>query len=503
MGEAMHKCALLLSTLLLMNCTGQTSDGADDLVDYPQGDLEPSRLYGAGGVVVRTQTFVADGSRLVDLELLVARGEVHSNENLIVEIRNKGFDRRFGHGTIEPFRGRTGVVDWRKVQWEVTPEIEHEGQYNLVVFSEADHGSWWIGAGEDSYPRGKILGQTNDDLGFRIQYEGGVITSSKLLAPRTPIEEHARDRADLGWGLKNLGELIPGHWGRRLLPVCLDSRCTDISATPLGGANERASRAKESTEICDGSRTEAATVLKMTRPELGLSCTDVCRGHGFQGCSGTRISVGVCAAPNLDARRASCDRTLSEWPDYERVSCYCIDEQIYDEPIEDSDRLSAQIRSTFELDANHRPVPKKDKHPSGFTCLQACDEFDRPACKKHEDCSKFVMPWNSSCPVCGPRGVDPWFKEHTQVISDKIVVPYRGHSWVIDPTTGAVSEAGEPGLEGSNADNEVGKHPELGAYVWIENRAFVEKNKCVESVECIDVEAPFDDKAIAVVEVDR
>lgn len=278
----------------------------------------------AGGVNSVVQTFVATGSSLQELELLLAKSEEPPAEPLVVEIRNERLDRRSGHGIIDASSPIGELAEWRAVSWEEQPELEPGRTYAIVAFSDADEQSWKLAGGVNVYPFGDSErphispdAHGGRDIGFRAKFANGETVEAVLAAPGGFLEDTISDGDDRGWGIRVNAKR--DQLGPRYLPRCEGSVC-GMSFSPIDEtAGERASRAKASTEVCNDKVTDGA-IVKMTTPEVGLTCADVCRGHDYAGCRGAHRKCDALSAEKLDSCASALD-TLYEF-DW-TPACHC------------------------------------------------------------------------------------------------------------------------------------------------------------------------------------
>lgn len=288
-------------------------DGPVEIPDYTAGGTEPEFAYRIGGNTARVQTFRAEGTRLHDLELLIATTTEPENP-LTVEIRNDELDRRYGHGVIEASKAPGEVADWRAVTWEVTPEVELDGVYKIVAYSSAPHDVWRLVGGDDVYRFGEISKGHGWDIGFRIRFENGVVTNSGFVAVERPVRRTDRDmQKESTWGLVQVRTNV--------LPLCEGMFCGDLHRVPLPDAEERLKLAAASTELCSEIKGDTP-VVKITKREFGFTCQDACAAHGFA-CRAKHHRNNVCGEAEDAQWLGSCTSALSSSGQYDEISCYC------------------------------------------------------------------------------------------------------------------------------------------------------------------------------------
>lgn len=446
--------------MLTMVCACAGPQSTPDPPAFKDGDIAPETLIAVVGETARIQTFTADSDVVVDLEVMVARGVDTGDEPLFVEVRNLSLNRRYGHGKISAFEKEPFVPTWRSVEWVERPVLERDQSYTLVFTTDAQDPDWRLAVGLGTYQYGefshfkKITGyggfsrvnKIDFDAGFRIRF-ADTVTQSELATldePLTPYPlKRLLERGD-SWGeryyfpidgyVRNSTSALPRR-EKRLLPHCVGSRCFDHTSTLLGTPEERAERARRATRSSGEAPVES---LSFETGALGVSCRDVCRGHGFIECSGTR---------NLP----SCDSVVSASPKRDDATCLCGREVLPREISDDARVVEKRVHTFFELDDRDRPQLKSGRVAGGLTCAQTCEVLGPESCEGHKDCPREVTPNFSKCPPCMNLTMSEQaeaFSDLSTPVGDKLVTTYGGELRVIDLERNA-SQAYplEPGID--------------------------------------------------------
>lgn len=436
-------------------CSGpQTVEDHPGPPSFEEGHIPPETLVAVVGETARIQTFTADSETVVDLQLMVALGVDVPREPLLVEVRNLALDRRLGHGKISAFEAHPFVPTWQSVEWAERPVLERDESYALVFMTDAQDPDWQLAAARGTYAFGLFpyFDQASRDLdvGFRIQFTDAT-TQSKVASIEDPLEPSRLRRlfeSDQPWGDRfylpfdvrpnpNVG--LTARMDRRRLPRCAGTRCVDATATLWGEPEGRADRARRATRSCGEAPVES---LYFESGALGVSCRDVCRGHGFKECVGTQFLSKRC-----EARRSSrsyhtlnsCEAVVSASSRRDSASCLCSHEVLPREISSDAEVIQDRVRKNFELDERDRPILKPGRVATGLTCSQVCEVLGPQPCEGNGACPNEVTADFARCPPCVKLSKSEQaaeFRRTSTRFGDRLVTAYGGGARVVDPQSG-------------------------------------------------------------------
>lgn len=434
----------LALALLALICACAGPQSVAELPAFEDGAVHPEALIAVAEDTARIQTFVADSERVVDLQLMVARGVDVGDEPLLVEVRNLSLDRRYGHGEISAFEARPFVPTWRSVEWKERPVVEAGESYALVFMTDAYNPDWLHAVAQDTYSGGAFSYSHEHgdlDVGFRIQYAEAV-TQSKFANVEEPLRTYHFERL-LRFG-KSWGERyyrpLDGRTSKRLLPECDGNRCVNPNAVASDPPEERAKRAAAATRSCGDAPVES---LYFERGVLGVSCGDVCKGHGFAECVGTYPFVDVCDRDTYKdtAIATTCDSLVSSAQYRDRKACLCSHEPLPHEISDDPEVVEKRVHKNFALDDRDRPVLKPGRVATGLTCAQTCEVLGPESCDGQTFCSREITPEFSRCPPCKDLvtlSEADKFRRASVRVGDRLVTTYGGQVSVVDPDKGRV-----------------------------------------------------------------